>query len=143
MNEELDKRIREIANKYVSECWGSYLDLSEVDLISAGIGVALEATKELEEKLEQAEKENAELQQKWLNESYEKAKLVEKWKHNGENIIQECKDIEGAKTYYEHQLTKAKNLLAKWVELFKPKGGNMPPTPIQVVTEQFLKDLEK
>ena len=95
----------------------------------------------MSEKVEkQLREENAELQQKWLNESYEKAKLVEKWKHNGENIIQECKDIEGAKTYYEHQLTKAKELLAKWVELFKPKGGNIPPTPIQVDTEQFLKN---
>ena len=37
-----------------------------------------------------------------------------------------------------NQLTKAKKLLAKWVELFKPKGGNIPPTPIQVDTEQFL-----
>ena len=36
------------------------------------------------------------------------------------------------------QLDKAKELLAKWVELFKPKGGNIPPTPIQVDTEQFL-----
>ena len=36
------------------------------------------------------------------------------------------------------QLTKAKELLTKWVELFKPKGGNIPPTPIQVETEQFL-----
>ena len=36
------------------------------------------------------------------------------------------------------RLTKAKELLTKWVELFKPKGGNIPPTPIQVETEQFL-----
>ena len=36
------------------------------------------------------------------------------------------------------QLTKAKELLTKWVELFKPKGGNIPPTPIQVETEQFI-----
>lgn len=36
------------------------------------------------------------------------------------------------------QLTKAKKLLTKWVELFKPKGGNIPPTPIQVETEQFI-----
>ena len=49
MTEELDKKIREIANKYVSECWGSYLDLSETDLVCAGIGVAFEATKELQE----------------------------------------------------------------------------------------------
>lgn len=41
---------------------------------------------------------------------------------------------------YSSLLTKAKELLAKWVELFKPKGGNIPPTPIQVETEQFLKD---
>ena len=36
------------------------------------------------------------------------------------------------------ELTKAKELLTKWVELFRPKGGNIPPTPIQVETEQFL-----
>ena len=36
------------------------------------------------------------------------------------------------------RLIKAKELLTKWVELFKPKGGNIPPTPIQVETEQFL-----
>ena len=39
--------------------------------------------------------------------------------------------------------TKAKELLAKWVELFKPKAGNIPPTPIQVDTEQFLNEVEK
>ena len=43
----------------------------------------------------------------------------------------------------DKKLTKAKGLLAKWVELFKPKGGNIPPTPIQVETEQFLKEIEK
>ena len=36
------------------------------------------------------------------------------------------------------ELTKAKELLTKWVELFRPKGGNIPPTQIQVETEQFL-----
>ena len=41
------------------------------------------------------------------------------------------------------RLTKAKELLTKWVELFKPKGGNIPPTPIQVETEQFLIEVEK
>lgn len=43
----------------------------------------------------------------------------------------------------QDQLTTAKELLAKWVELFKPKGGNIPPTPIQVDTEQFLSEVEK
>ena len=41
------------------------------------------------------------------------------------------------------QLTKAKELLTKWVELFKPKGGNIPPTPIQVETEHFISGVEK
>ena len=36
------------------------------------------------------------------------------------------------------ELTQAKELLTKWVELFRPKGGNILPTPIQVETEQFL-----
>ena len=44
---------------------------------------------------------------------------------------------------HNDQLTKAKELLKQWVELFKPKGGNIPPTPIQVDTEQFLKEIEK
>ena len=38
------------------------------------------------------------------------------------------------------QLIKAKKLLTQWVELFKPKGGNIPPTPVQVETEQFLNE---
>lgn len=41
-------------------------------------------------------------------------------------------------TETEARLTYAKELLAKWVELFKPKGSSIPPTPIQAVTEQFL-----
>ena len=43
----------------------------------------------------------------------------------------------------KEQLTKAKELLTKWAELFKPKGGNIPPTPIQVETEQFISEVEK
>ena len=42
--------------------------------------------------------------------------------------------------HIEGQLIKAKELLAKWVELFKPKRGNIPPTPVQVETEQFLNE---
>jgi hypothetical protein len=39
--------------------------------------------------------------------------------------------------FYDN-LTKAKELLAKWVELFKPKLDDFPKPPIQVDTEQFL-----
>ena len=50
-----------------------------------------------------------------------------------------CKENTELKKQVE-QLTKAKELLTKWVELFKPKGGNIPPTPVQVETEQFLNE---
>ena len=43
----------------------------------------------------------------------------------------------------DDQLTKAKELLAKWVELFKPKLEGYPITPIQEQTEQFLKEVTK
>lgn len=36
------------------------------------------------------------------------------------------------------KLTKAKELLKKWVELYKPKLEGYPITPIQEQTEQFL-----
>jgi hypothetical protein len=45
--------------------------------------------------------------------------------------------------HIEGQLTKAKELLAKWVELFKPKSNIALPIPIQVDTEQFLMEVEK
>jgi hypothetical protein len=41
------------------------------------------------------------------------------------------------------QLNRAKELLAKWVELFKPKNNIALPIPIQVDTEQFLNEVEK
>ena len=40
------------------------------------------------------------------------------------------------------QLIKARELLNEWVELFKPQFDVFPPTPIQVKTEQFLKESE-
>jgi hypothetical protein len=55
----------------------------------------------------------------------------------------ECGYYQLGETEKDNQLTTAKELLAKWVELFKPKGGNIPPTPIQVDTEQFLSEVEK
>lgn len=41
------------------------------------------------------------------------------------------------------QLTKARELLKKWVELYKPKLEGYPITPIQEQTEQFLNEVEK
>jgi hypothetical protein len=76
-------------------------------------------------KYRQLQKENEELKDEWQEQ------------------VQKATDEGYARTLQTIQLSKAKELLAKWVELFKPKGGNIPPTPIQVETEQFIKDLEK
>ena len=69
------------------------------------------------------------LQQHW-RESEEINEKGTSWAHR--------KSLERENRKLKDQLTKAKNLLAKWVELFKPKVGKIPPTPIQVETEQFL-----
>ena len=74
-----------------------------------------------QERITDLEKENAEL------------------KLRNQELLESC---EGATMMYK-DLQKAKELLVKWVELFKPKGGNIPPTPIQVDTEQFLQEVEK
>ena len=39
--------------------------------------------------------------------------------------------------------TEAKELLKRWVELYKPKLEGYPITPIQKDTEEFFKELEK
>ena len=83
------------------------------------------------DRIEDLEKENAELKDK-LNKIERKCKF---------NFVDLLHDVEN-ESKQEEQLTKAKELLAKWVELFKPKGGNIPPTPIQVDTEHFLKECE-
>ena len=75
------------------------------------------------------EKENAKL----------KAKLKE---HESIGNAQFWENVWSWKTKAE-QLTKAKNLLAKWVELYKPKLEGYPITPIQEQTEQFLSEVEK
>ena len=40
----------------------------------------------------------------------------------------------------EKKLAKAKKLLKKWVYLFEPKLKDFPKPPIQIETEQFLKE---
>ena len=74
------------------------------------------------DKAEAILKENAEL--KADNAEWEKAS--DKWKNLYELT--------------NKQLTEAKELLAKWVELYKPKLKDFPKPPIQVDTEAFLKE---
>lgn len=56
--------IKEIAENYVNESWGSYLDLDEVDLVMAGIGVGKIIASE-------QEKQIAELEDKLANADYQ------------------------------------------------------------------------
>ena len=66
----------------------------------------------------------------------------QKWKDEWQEQVQKATDEGYARTLQTIQLTKAKDLLAKWVELFKPKLEGYPITPIQEQTEQFIKNSE-
>ena len=89
------------------------------------------AIMEMRKRIAELEKENAELKEE-----------LKKWKDEWQVQVQKATDEGYARTLQTIQLTKAKEILKQWVELFKPKGGNIPPTPIQVDTEQFLKEVE-
>ena len=80
-----------------------------------------------EKQIAELEKENAEL--KADNDARKFAMAM------SEKVEKQLREENSKQTI---QLTNAKELLAKWVELFKPKVGNIPPTPIQVDTEHFL-----
>ena len=69
--------------------------------------------------------------------------LKQNAKLKSKNCWKTCEYAEPKSQWISQQLTKAKELLTQWVELFKPKGGNIPPTPIQVETEQFIREAEK
>jgi hypothetical protein len=110
----------------------------------------------LREELEQAfkggiaelEKENAELKEQISTKDILIKELQEQkvyWKNSSFDWRHKFFKLDKVKRLVkkDKQLKQAKELLAKWVELFKPKGGNMPPTPIQVETDQFIKDSEK
>ena len=88
------------------------------------------------EKGERLEKENAEWE-KFVKDIQNR---------NEENYLKVCHKLatelnRGIKL--TEQLAKAIELLAKWVELYKPKSKTVLPTPIQVATEKFLKEIEK
>lgn len=72
-----------------------------------------------------------------------KESCYKEWKENVElkALIKSEHEIEARKNNrLISKLTKAKKLLAKWVELYKPKLEGFPKPPIQVDTEKFLKE---
>lgn len=115
---------------------------------------AWEKVSDLEDRIADLEKENTELksiaefQQSSNMKRYfeiqelkkENAELKEELKDANEKVVHlACNQNKDLK----YKLAKAKELLTKWVELFEPKSGDIPPTPIQVDTEQFLRKIEK
>lgn len=76
------------------------------------------------------EKENAELKDYRLTTVAKQQTGMSKYALNLEHKL----------GWYDDQLTKAKELLAKWVELYKPKLDGYPIPPIQEQTEQFLNE---
>lgn len=100
----------------------------------------LAAAKPREKQIEQLEQENEELR--------EKLKCAEKardyWKDSSFDWRHKCTSRKPFKAAVkaQKQLSKAKALLAKWIELYKPKLEDFPKPPIQVDTEQFLKETE-
>ena len=84
-------------------------------------------------KIATLEKENAELKDYRLTTVAKQQTDLSKYALNLEHKL----------SWYDDQLTKAKELLAKWVELYKPKSKTAIPTPIQVETEQFLNEVNK
>ena len=87
------------------------------------------------------EKENAELKEKL--ESAEKAR--DYWEDSSFDWRHKCTSKKPFRVAVkaQKQLTEAKYLLAKWVDLFKPKLDDFPKPPIQEETERFLKEVSK
>ena len=104
------------------------------------------------EYVQNLEKENAELKAKVYGGGYE-AVITKKdadiillehlLKEQKELHKSVCDQLTHTHRNLGNQLTKAKELLAKWVELYKPKLEGYPITPIQEQTEQFLSEVEK
>ena len=139
MSEKVEKQLRE-ENKDLADCNSRLLSQ------------AAAATK----RVIQQEKVNEELEVLRCCENCKNVNLQLHWRESEEidKMRQFVCGTCGNRKHWEYlgktvgitetqQLTKAKELLTKWVELFKPKVGNIPPTPIQVDTEQFLKEIEK
>lgn len=128
----------------------------------------LAAAESREKRIEQLEKENADLKKKntalrqdwdvmkstitdYEKENEELTKKLEgaerardSWKDSSFDWRHKCTSRKPFKVAVkaQKQLSKAKALLAKWVELYKPKLEDFPKSPIQVDTEQFLKEIE-
>ena len=145
--EELEEEAKEYAIKsYGNDDWTqTHIEDIEIDYIRKCIAQSYltgaepreKRIADLEAKLEQTEKDLAEYQFNYptIKElEKENAELKEKY----DTCLRENTGLKIHSAYVEKKLTKAKELLKQWVELYKPKLEGYPITPIQEQTEQFL-----
>lgn len=145
---KLEKEAEEKTAQYMSEHTEKYnCENTKLETDNYNIGREygyrdgyLAAAESREKRIEQLEKENAELKEKL--EDTEKAR--DYWKNSSFDWQHKCTSRKPFKAAVkaQKQLSKAKALLAKWVDLYKPKLEDFPKPPIQVDTEQFLKETE-
>lgn len=64
--EQKHYHIKEIAEDYVSKSWNTFLDLEEIDLVMAGIGVGKIIASEQEKRIEELEAQ-IEKMKNWCN----------------------------------------------------------------------------
>ena len=127
MTEELRKEADDYADKHAFRVPydGSNKFYDDVDFKASKDGY-LAGAEPREKRIAELKKENAELKEKLEIEQNARG------------------DWFGKAVTKDRRLTEAKDLLAKWVELYKPKSNTALPTPIQVDTEQFLNnEMEK
>lgn len=137
-----DKVIKRVIDIIGQEKWQDIHDEeSDICTTTGELIITIKGIVELEQKLEQTEKDLSDYQfnyptikalQKENAELKKKAENLQKYLDT-QNCYRECAEVWG-------NLDKAKSLLAKWVELYKPKLKDFPKPPIQVDTEQFLKE---
>lgn len=129
--EELEHdHIKEIAENYVNKSWGSYLDLDEVDLVMAGIGVGKIIANEQDKRIAELEKDK-----QYFSDSLDKqieATL---------KLQQENESLTSIKNIYIGDLLKAKEII-KGLLSFVDSLGNYSGG-IFDKAEQFISKVEE
>ena len=145
--EELEHdHIKKISENYVNESWGSFADLSGVDLVMAGIGVTKIISKEKERRITELEKaceETQKLLDKQIEATYrldkENTELRAKESFVGDQNRKLCEQQQKIEVL-EAENAELKELLKKWLQT--SKASSCDNINIVTDTEQFLKESE-
>ena len=149
---DLEMADKELKDKLISEAQNNWnkLDMpkrlcgSEFSYYDGYVDCGIIKEKQIQidaEQIRALQKQNGELtdELKALRESTKDygAGCYENGLKNGKRAVE--KDIERQGELLE----KAMKLLEKWVEVYEPKVGDIPPAPIQEETERFLSEVKE